>query len=261
LDRIDARRHLDVWIRGDPPPPGDAVASDPRNRPRQRTLGRHAGPSFRHSHSNGSHGAGAGRRRSVEADHPPAEGNRHVPDGASARGRAGARGVSCPPPRQPHRGRPYAGRGAVLVSPDGVVDRVATDRRARARVRRARRRRDGGADRVRRRHRDRLQALRGDTTHERVRCRRCRHQGTHRLDSRQSDRGAPDRSETDRAGDGLGGGTRRSSRHGRDRRRGTRRRTVTRPRAWGAAGRSGDAIRGWRRSSHSTPPETGCGSR
>ena len=52
--------------------------------------------------------------------------------------------------------------------------------------------------------------------------------GTHRLDSRRSDRSAPDIGEADRADDGLGDGTRRSSRHGGDRRRGAQRWPVTR---------------------------------
>ena len=182
LRRVRQWREIRAAVRASTP-----AATTPRLR--QATAGSRA---CRHRDSHRAHRARTRRRRPPTPGDPPAGGDRFVPDRRPARRGTGPRGLPRAAPRQPHGGDAHAGGGALLVPPDGVVDRRASCRHPRAGVRRARRCRNGRTDRLRRGHCHRLPALCGDAAHGRGRCRRRGHQGPHRRDSRQPDRPAPD---------------------------------------------------------------------
>ncbi len=89
--------------------------------------------------------------------HPPpaigaARGHPRAADARAVARAHRARALPHPLPRQSHRRDPHGGRSDLLVPPGGVVDRVAPDRRARARVRRGGAAVGKSAGRLRRRH-------------------------------------------------------------------------------------------------------------
>ena len=103
--------------------------------------------------------AGAGRVRHPAARSPVARRHRRPAGRRSHRGHPRARALSRRTSRQPLGGRARRGTDAVLVPPDGVVDWRAPRRRARALLRRKRRRRGPRTRALRGEHPRDLQVL------------------------------------------------------------------------------------------------------
>ena len=117
---------LGGWNHRDDRRPVPDVATDSGRRARKLVLGRSkSADACGHRRAIDSGCDGARRRWSLASGTAGAVWHRRRSDAAATCRRADARAVSHQTPRQRDRGRPHDRGGGVLVSPAGVVDRIA----------------------------------------------------------------------------------------------------------------------------------------